>query len=110
MVVILPFATTTEVIVEMDDFLDQRKSNRCSVSEGSFTANFGLVAQAQIAIVIVIVASFEEHSWNLSWLSIHMDEFLNFRVEYCQSCSYCTSDSREFSSNAYDEHCCYLHY
>ena len=96
----------------MDDFLGQRRSNRQTASVGSFAAaNFGRVAQIVIAVVaIVIVASFEEDNWMQSWLGIHMDEFLNFRVECCQSCSCCTSDSKESSLDACDEHCFSFHY
>ena len=65
---------------------------------------------ARIVAIATVKASFEEDNCLFGCLSIHMDGFLNFKVECCQSCSYCISDSTESSSDAYDEHCCHLHY
>ena len=99
----------------MGVLLGQRSFSRLSASIGPFVTNSVLVAQTAVAaaaaaVVAIVKASFREGNCSLNCLGIHMDEFLNFRVGCYQSCSYCISDSIESSSDAYDEHCCHLHY
>ena len=47
-------------------------------------------------IIVAAVASFEGHSWMMSWLSKRRGVSLSSRVA-CQSCLCCTGDSAEFS-------------
>ena len=114
MVVILASVITTEVIIEVGDLRGQRSFIHLTIFTCPFATNSALAARITVAAIVIIVtivkASFVEDNCLFSCLSIHMDEFLNFRVQCYHCCLYCISDSTESSSDAYDVHCCHLHY